>query len=260
MTDAPTSPAVIPAEAGTPCPADAADWARPYALRQLEMLGELAELGLDVARAVERQAREPSAAPDGPLFKGDLALAYARVSRAVRLTLMLQSKLIEDMKAAEKAGAEERKSDEPTNRAKIRVDTIVQRISATQHAGEPEMHEWVLREAAERLDDEDVFGDLLERPISESVARLCKQLGLEPDWAELAEELWAVREMESGHVGWPLRNPQPRAEAADDDPEDPSEPDSEPEGPRWNAQAFHQRLQELARDPAVIAAARRNSS
>jgi hypothetical protein len=188
---------------------------------------------------------------------GDVALAYARVSRAVRLSLMLQARLIDDMKAAEAKAADDRKDDDPKARAKLRVDTIVQRVSADQHAGEPVMHEWVLRESPERLNDEDVFGDILERPISESVARLCKQLGLDPDWAELAEELWAVREVESGHVGWPLRNPQPRA---DEDDEDPGEPDLDSEGPGWNAERFHQRLQELARDPAVLAAARRNTS
>jgi hypothetical protein len=196
MTDAPNSPALP-----QPCPADEADWARAYAMRRLEMLGELAELGLDVARAVERQASDPSAPQVVP---GDVALAYARVSRAVRLTLMLQAKLIEDMKASEEASGEARVMLDPVNRTKARVHAIVDRVALSQHPDEPETRDRLLEEAADHLDDEDLYGDLLEYPLSTLVARLCKDLGLEPDWAELAEELWAVREVESGEVGWPL--------------------------------------------------------
>jgi hypothetical protein len=221
MIDARTSSAVlpaeagvIPAEAGTSRPADDADWARAYALRQLQLLGELAEIGLDVARAVERQASGRN--DDQPeVFQGDLALAYSRVSRAVRLTLMLQAKLIEDLRAADMAGAEERAAAEaeaakdlerrdPAYQRKARVEAIVERLIEAEHPDEEETVDDVLREAAERLDDEDLYGDLLERPVSELVARLCKDLGLEPDWAELAEEFWAVREVQSGRPGWPL--------------------------------------------------------
>jgi len=212
MTDAPTSPALP-----QPCPADEADWARAYAMRQLEMLGELAEIGLDVARAIERQASGRTDAQDGDapttpaVFQGDPALAYARVSRAVRLTLMLQARLIEDLKAADKAGAEagaeaaaETARLEPAYRKKVRVEAIVERLIEAEHPDDEETLDTLMADAGERLDDEDLYGDLLERPVSEIVARLCKDLGLAPDWAELAEELWAVREVESGRPGWPL--------------------------------------------------------
>jgi hypothetical protein len=210
MTDAPTSPALLPS-----CPADEADWARAYAMRQLQMLGELAEIGLDVARAVERQASgsgQESGMPAAPaVFQGDLALAYSRVSRAVRLTLMLQSKLIEDLKAADKAGAEvdaeaakdEARSD-PAYQKKVRVEAIVERVIRAERPDDAETLDTLMTDACERLDDEDVYGDLMERPVSELVARICKDLGLTPDWAELAEELWAVREVQSGRPGWPL--------------------------------------------------------
>jgi hypothetical protein len=214
MSDAPTRPAVIPANAETPpCPADAADWARPFALRQLEMLGELAELGLDVARAVERQASGRAEPPvvAGPIFRGDIALAYARVSRAVRLTLMLQAKLIEDLKAQD-AGADQARTDArpapdgvaAERQRKARIERIVERLAEAEYPDDDDAVADLMTEAGERLDDEDLYGDLMHRPLSELVARLCKDLGLEPRWAELAEELWAVREVESGQVGWPL--------------------------------------------------------
>jgi hypothetical protein len=205
MTDA-----VTPLPAPPPCPADdEAEWTRALARRQLELLGELAEIGLEIARAVERQAQEPAAAP------GDAPLAYSRVSRAVRLTLMLQSKLIEALTASDKdAGAaraaaeaeaaKTREMQDPAYQMKARIEAIVARVAGRRLRRDGQAVERVLRESAERLDDEDLYGDLLERPVSELVARLCKDLGLDPDWAELAEELWAVREVESGHIGWPL--------------------------------------------------------
>jgi hypothetical protein len=61
--------------------------------RQLELLGALAEIGLEVARAVERRARD--AGPDEDL--NAIARAYARAARAVRLTVMLQSRLAKDL-------------------------------------------------------------------------------------------------------------------------------------------------------------------
>ena len=216
MTAALTTPAPPP-----PCPADEADWARAYAMRQLQMLGELAEIGLDVARAVERQASGQNAGqPDAPvvqgrIFQGDLALAYSRVSRAVRLTLMLQARLIEALKAADKTGAEGRAAAEaetakdqerrePAYQRKVRVEAIVQRVIEAEHPDDEETLDTLINETGERLDDEDLYGDLMDRPLSELVARLCKDLDLHPDWAELAEELWAVREVESGRLGRPL--------------------------------------------------------
>jgi len=63
--------------------------------RQMEVLGRLAEVGLQVALAVERQAQ---ADPDGAALQA-IALAYSRVSRAVRLTLALQGRLEDDLAA-----------------------------------------------------------------------------------------------------------------------------------------------------------------
>jgi hypothetical protein len=179
--------------------------------RQLTMLGELAEFGMEQVRALDRCIRktdpEPSAA--------DLdvaALAYARVSRAVRLTLMLQSKVAEatqiaiaDAQAA--AGKPERPPPAPPHPfdvRKARVERVVERLAQAEHPDDVDRVLDLAYEASERLDDEDVYGDLLDRPMSEIVARLCKDLGLSPDWSELAQELWAKAEIATGEPGWPL--------------------------------------------------------
>src|SRR4051794_27850697 len=91
-----------------PAPAGAEGVARSLIERQLAVLGRLAEVGLNIALAVERQvmALETGAAEEGSPRAGSpeavqvvqgLALAYGRVSRAVRLTLALQSRLMKDL-------------------------------------------------------------------------------------------------------------------------------------------------------------------
>ena len=200
----------------TPAPTDSAapevdDWSRPFVMRELQLLGDLAEIGVKLARAIEK--RIDNAAPDEDLRP--VAMAYNRTARAVRLTLMLHSKIIKDRKADEdpilkaraeaeaEAAKEEVKSNLPYQ-CKRRVEAIVERVAKARHPDDDQTVERRMYEAAERLDDEDLYGDLMQRPLSELVARLCKDLHLDPDWAELAEELWAVREVESGEVGWPL--------------------------------------------------------
>jgi len=184
--------------------------------RQRQILGELAEIGLDVARAVGRQAQAHGAAADAPVDPAPgpapapvdaLALAYARVSRAVRLTLMLQSQLIEDEAAQARAEAKATANAAPPTAEdikKARIERIVERLVTAEHRHDVDLADELTAEAAERLDDEDVYGDLMRRPISEIVARLCRDLDLSPDWTRLAQELWAKAEIASGDVGAPL--------------------------------------------------------
>src|ERR1700710_127081 len=92
------SATALPSEA-RPTPV-AADWAQPMVEHQLQMLGRLAEAGLEIAVALEAQAK------GGPaVVEGDIAMAYNRVARAVRQTIMLQSRLIEALQERETARA-----------------------------------------------------------------------------------------------------------------------------------------------------------
>src|ERR1700759_2790685 len=78
--------------------------------RQLAILGRLAEAGLEIVVAVEAQAQGKRTGGEA-VVQGDVAMAFNRVARAVRQTLMLQSKLIEALqdhetgRAARKAAA-----------------------------------------------------------------------------------------------------------------------------------------------------------
>lgn len=166
-------------------------WARPMLDRQLQVLGELAEIGLELARAVEADSRGPDADLDKSM------LAYSRVARAVRQTLMLQARLIEALQAAE-AGEVEKARLLEARRTKVKdgAKRILRGVIRTEHEV-PERIERLCAEAAERL-DADVHGDLLVRPVREVIAAICRDLGLDPRWPDLEDEIIDLQAMAQG--------------------------------------------------------------
>ena len=86
-----------------------------------------------------------------------------------------------------------------------------------------------MAEAGDRLDDIDLYGDLLDRPVSEILARICADIGLPLDWTRLAQEAWAQTEMHGGLAGAPL------AALLDDLDPPPPVADPEPPSPRRSA-------------------------
>jgi hypothetical protein len=190
----------------TPDPDDqtATDWARPLYEQQIAMLSPLAQAGLSMALALERQvkAAEEADTPAPPA----VFVAFARVSRAVRVTLMLQARLIKELQGRDRMAESEARSDvmQETEQRKAYVESIVERI-AERGGAYPHEVERLVQETADRLDRDDLYGNLMSRPVSELVAMICKDLGLEVDWPELAQEAWAREEMERGT--WPCPNP-----------------------------------------------------
>jgi hypothetical protein len=193
--------------------------ARALIERQLGLLGRLAEAGLNIALAVERQVMAVEAglseagSPEAVQAVQGLALAYGRVSRAVRLTIALQSRLVKNLQeideiaARMRKGAEANAGREREQRAaarKERVERIVERMIRAEVADEAEVDR-LAEEAYERLDHDDIYGDLQAKPVSEIIALVCRDLGLAPDWSRLAEEAWAREEIDGGAVGSPLR-------------------------------------------------------
>jgi hypothetical protein len=211
-------------------------WPRP---QELELLGRLAEIGLNIALAVERQATGQLAEGEPPVA-ADVSLAYERVAKAVRLTILLQSKVIADLRHREAMAAHQRRRDEPLEEAarqarkaagRERIEWIVARGIETEH-DDNETIDRLYQEAVERLDDEDLYGTVLTRPVSEILADICRDLGLSPDWPSLAEEAWAREEIRSGKVGWPLATCQPPTEPQTPSAAaDPPSPDGQPPTP-----------------------------
>jgi hypothetical protein len=147
--------------------------------------------------------------------RDDAAMAFSRVARAVRMTGLLQAKLIRDMDEAlaraaaakspeeliDEASEEAMRLDPEGHMRKFRVERIFERVAKAECGKDEDRIDRLCIEAGERLDDEDLYGDLLERPVGELVALLCRDLGLDPDWSRLAEEAWAREEITSGT--WP---------------------------------------------------------
>jgi hypothetical protein len=174
-------------------------------------------MGMAIAAAIARRATA-----DEPVSDADLRHApmdFARVSRAVRMTFALQSRLIADFKGV---GSKSAKADEADDGPievfwrddvvehdevqKRQVRGIVERL-AEGASLESETVERLALEAGERLEDERVYHDLTRRPLGEIVALICQDLGLEPDWSLLADTYWAKEEIArpppgSPYAGW----------------------------------------------------------
>jgi hypothetical protein len=197
-------------------PDSEAAWERALLDRQIERLDRLADMGMALAGEIQRRAA--SAAPGADISHA--AMDFARVSRAVRMTLALQSRLVRDFKTpvkASSAGADNDDEDvrwevvwepEPPTRDQQRAQARrVMRQVAEDSGLDRETVERLDAEATERLKRDDIYADILARPLSEIVADICRDLGLSPDWSRLAQEDWAKREIKSGKVGSPLTRP-----------------------------------------------------
>jgi hypothetical protein len=180
--------------------------------QQMWTLGRLAQAGLNMALALEAQAlaAHPDAAGDqGPQpygaptpapvsldfalpDPGQLALAFTRVSRAVRMTLALQARLLKAGDGGAHAMASKAPSPPPAETRKQRVDragAILRRLIATGEGDAFEAMDMMER-ATERLSDPDITGELLDRSLPDLIAAICRDLGLSPDRAELEGEAW----------------------------------------------------------------------
>ena len=214
MSPAAPSHAAVDAAPAELSPAERRAVARALAEGQMAMLTELAEIGMEIARAAGRLA---VAAPEGEGRSGgatahdrcDPGLTFARAARAVRTTIALQARLSKDLEALDKAEASDR-----TNREYARKNRI-HRLVKDAIAAEPDADECEFKQlswaAWERLTDDD-DGDFADRPIAEAVARICADLGLPSDWGETAfgEEEGAEILPRPPAFGVPCSAPPPR--------------------------------------------------
>jgi hypothetical protein len=171
---------------------------------QLAVLRELTELGMRMARAL---CDEVEAAPrdEAPSRRSaDPALMFSRISRAVRQTLALEARILEEARTAEGQRtdpAAERKAEaiarykSARTAAAIRkmnvneaVETLID-LEAPDEAGAERLFE-----RFESLMDPADDARFADAPISEWIAAICADLGLTPDWSLWASEDWAAEE------------------------------------------------------------------
>jgi hypothetical protein len=175
----------------------------------IDVLGELIDLGMTLCRAIVRQATE---ADVKPVIKGDVDLALSRATLAVRRTVALRERLMNDLEAWDAAAArgalkaqrdQDYLDDAAETVSRERVKRIVKRAIETDRPSDWDTKR-LCEDVEERLEDSDIYGDMADRPFSEIVAQICQDLGVTPDWSRMAQEAWAREEMEHGPVGAPL--------------------------------------------------------
>lgn len=197
---------------------------------RLTMVRELAEMGMAVARELTRRLVSPDPFNPDPPCRKEPAELLDRISRSVRLTLALESKLAAELKAllAGDAPAEDKRKAEPIgplmaggivvpaydgddlcpdypsafrNRIRDNVhDAINQEIRDVHLAHEALDHLY------ERLIEGDRYDAFIHRPLREIVENICADLGLKPDWSDWGEDGWPVRDYPPGvgYYDWPM--------------------------------------------------------
>ena len=169
--------------ASTLCETDEANgWERALLDRQLERLDQLADMGMALAGEIQRRAI--TAPSDADITHA--AIDFARVSRAVRMTLALQSKLVRDFKTPIKAASGKADNDDDDVRWQVqwideddprKVRDSVRRL-AEDSGLDAETVERMGAEAYERMERDDVYNDIYTRSFDEIVAAICRDLGL----------------------------------------------------------------------------------
>ena len=203
---APTgAPQPDPPAADTPAVAEADRLAASIARaeRRLRMLEEIGEIGMRLMRKLE----DTPTAADAP--RPDLAVAFAKLSRAVRLTLDLEVRTEEDLRAAlagEVTAREQRREtrervaaeaeelggkadEEARGDAVSRVEDQVELAIAREAETEKEYFD-LSAAMHERFQCDEAYEDVRDQPFREVVERLCKDIGLSPDWSDWTADGW----------------------------------------------------------------------
>jgi hypothetical protein len=181
-----------------------ANAARAEAAEDAQMLRDLAQIGMRLARLVEVNA-EARMAENPACDLGRTDQMFARVSRSVRQTLALKSKLAEMLEkrvAATWREDQEQEAEAARKRSrKARVQRAVAETIESQSSASD--RENLLSDLYERLLDPDIEADLTSRSIGELVAGICDDLGLKPDREVWKRKGWYLTE------NWHTRLPKP---------------------------------------------------
>jgi hypothetical protein len=185
---------------------DDADPAEERAVWRREIVAELAEIGLELARRLAAGVKAAGEAIS-PEEAAVHALAFSRIARAVRLTVALSAKLdaedeaepVEAKPDPEAARLAALKKLVGTTQADLEVsrvqhrrqragDVIDRMIEASaRERGDGWDRERLRADLTERLSDEDEFEDFSSLPFTELVLRICEDLGVTPDMSLLED-------------------------------------------------------------------------
>jgi hypothetical protein len=167
------------------------------AAERFAMLRELADIGMEMARALQSEVRaraeavevEPAEAPQSV---AELGLAFSRVSRAVRQTLALEARLEDDRLARQRAAeAAEDAQSQSNSELSERAARVRAKLMQLLHPDRERDHQWDddwFEDLSDGPDVERGEGFVSDRPAADVVAGVCGDLGLEPDLSLWADE------------------------------------------------------------------------
>jgi hypothetical protein len=216
MSDMPTDPPAPNADASAAPQGDVSEAVAKARARldgQLDFLQAVADSELRLALGYEARGVADAADREKPAEDlRQIGLAHQGAMRGARMAILLQSRLVSELHRMERDIA--RDAERARSRAalvepglewrrKKQIERIVWRV-ATDTIEDNETCDRLAREAGEQLEMDELYGEVLSRPISELVAELCADIGLSPDWPALAEEAWARAEIAGGEPGEPL--------------------------------------------------------
>jgi hypothetical protein len=154
----------------------------------------------------------------------DAADAFHFITRAVRLTMALETATAErlsDLRAGvaerrdkardaespavteEAAEASDANVDGPMGIYRETVNALVTEAIAAE-VGDESVAREMRAELRERLTECDRFGPLMLKPLREVVAKICDDIGLAPDWSRWEGEGWSVDYVPPRGPDWPL--------------------------------------------------------
>lgn len=156
--------------------------------REKAILGELADLGLVLARDLQKRAL--AAADDA--VAAEMALAFHRVSRSVRQSLALAARLERDRHAAarEAANIASRKTLQRVQRRRQEVRDALTPLIWTETEGDEDEAETLFEALESRLmamGPEDA--DFADQPLDACIAAIRTALGLAAETLEGEDEL-----------------------------------------------------------------------
>ncbi len=219
--------------------------------RRLRDLERLTRIGMDISEALHdrvltegvaaAEAAVNSAAVDGsaksaaqqsPRF--DPTDAFAKISRTVRLTINLETKADEALRALQSGqflARETRKAERKQRQkagvrqrfdaARAIIDNRVSAVIDRESLNEADFCE-LMEALDERFGEDDAYLDIEDRPLRQTVERLCKDLGLSPDWSRWIGDDWIADDGPAKRSHWSVFNTSSRTRLyPNGEPDDP---------------------------------------
>ncbi len=173
--------------------------------RRLRLLEELADIGMELVRALRPSVEAPeSAAAESPSGKRrDPVDRYASLSRSLRLTFALEARTDEALVELKDDLSQTRQREQRVagwsagarndERCANRRDQVRRslREAAESEAESPEQLDDFFLAIEQRLAEDRAYADLDARPLREIVERLCHDLHLYPNWTRWTGVGWS---------------------------------------------------------------------